>query len=86
MLDPYEWALGNTERFPTRRHRNVGWQLAIALRVLSSPRRIAARPPAVPVDFLVARFRGRFAQLLRLGFRYDRSFTEIRSAAWHKQD
>ena len=85
MLDPYEWALGNMERFPTRRHRSVGWQLAIALRVLASPRRIAARPPGAPVDFLVARFRGRFAQLLRTGFDYDRSFTEIRSAAWHRQ-
>jgi glycosyltransferase involved in cell wall biosynthesis len=85
MLDPYEWALGNTLRFPTRRHRSVAWQLAIALRVLASPQRVASRPPSAPVEFVVARFRGRFAQLLRMGLSYDRSFAEISAAPWREK-
>jgi glycosyltransferase involved in cell wall biosynthesis len=82
MLDAYDWVLGNDARFPTRRHRSVGLQLAIALRTLVFPRRVVRRHGRMPEEFVVARYRGRFVQLLRMGFAYDRSFQEIENAPW----
>ena len=82
LIDPYEWAVGDTIRFPTRRHRSVGWQLALALRTIVSPSVITHRSPHTPREFVVAKYRGRLAQLLRMGPAYDRSFAEIANAPW----
>lgn len=82
MLDAYDWVLGNDARFPTRRHRSVAWQLAIALRTLAFPQRIVRQHGRIPPEFVAAKYRGRFLQLLRMGFAYDRSFQEIENAPW----
>lgn len=82
MLDPYDWVLGNDARFPTRRHRSVVWQLAVALRTLVFPQRVVRRHRQMPTEFVVAKYQGRFLQLLRMGLAYDRSFYEIENAQW----
>jgi len=82
MLDAYDWVLGNDARFPTRRHRSVVWQLAIALRTLAFPQRVVRQHRRFPTEFVVAKYRGRFVQLLRMGFAYDQTFKDIENAPW----
>ncbi len=82
LIDPYEWAIGDNIRFPTRWHRTVVWQLALALRTVVLPDTVVRHHSLMPAEFVVAKYRGRFAQLLRMGLAYDRSFVEIENAPW----
>jgi glycosyltransferase involved in cell wall biosynthesis len=84
MLDPYDYALGNVDTFPTRRHRGFVWQAAIALRTTLFPRRVVRQEPTFPEPFVAAKYRGRLVQLLRMGRAYDRSFSEILDAPWRQ--